>query len=74
MGLFHRKTTQAPLFSPEEYRPVIRRSICTGERVACMRHRHSGALHEVMLLRTKEDLAEFCRTYRVTPEEIETIY
>ncbi len=75
MGLFHRtKPPAAPLFSLEEYEPVIRSSICTGEQVACMRNRATGQLREVMLLRTESDLAEFCRLYGLRADEIKTVY
>ncbi len=76
MGLF-RKTKHAPalpVFPPEDYEPVIRASICTGEQVACMRERATGRLHEIMLLRTEEDLASFCRSYGLQAGEIKRIY
>ena len=75
MGLFHKaKPPAAPLFSLEEYEPVIRSSICTGEQVACMRNRATGQLREVMLLRTEADLEEFCRSYSLEPGQVRTIY
>ena len=76
MNLFHRKKTEPafPAFSLEEYEPVIRSSICTGERVACMRDRESGRLREVMLLRTDADLDAFCRAYGLTADKIKIVY
>ncbi len=74
MGLFRKTKPAAPAFSLEEYEPVIRSSICTGEKVACMRHRESGQLREVMLLRSAADLEEFCRSYGLKAEEIRTVY
>ena len=76
MGLFRRAKTEpaAPSFPPEDYEPVIRSSICTGERVACMRERATGRRHEIMLLRTEEDLDRFCRAYGLKPDEIKTVY
>ena len=61
-------------FDPAVYEPVIRSSICTGEKVACMRERVSGKLQELMLIRTEEDLAVFCRRYHVKSDEVRTIY
>ena len=74
MRLFHRKEEEAPAFPLSEWEPVIRSSICTGERVACMRHRSSGKLRELRLLRTQDDLRAFCRTYGVSESEIRTVY
>jgi len=74
MGLFKKRTPELPAFPPEEYEPVLRCSICTGEQVACMRRRESGRLHEIMLIRSPEDLEEFCRSYGVKAEELRKIY
>ncbi len=77
MNLFHKKKAPEPAFpafSLEEYEPVIRSSICTGERVACMRNRDSGRLREIMLIRTDADLAAFCEAYGLRPEQVKTVY
>lgn len=74
MSLFKRHTQNAPEFPREEFEPVIRSSICTGEKVACMRQRSTGRLREVMLLRGEDDLEIFCRRYGLKKEEIKTIY
>ena len=77
MNLFRKKKApepEFPAFSLEEYEPVVRSSICTGERVACMRDRESGRLREVMLIRTGEDLDAFCKAYGLKPEQFKTVY
>ena len=76
MNLFHRKKEEPSLpgFDLAAYEPVIRSSICTGERVACMRDRESGRLREVMLIRTGEDLEAFCKAYGLRPEQVKTVY
>ena len=76
MGLFrrHREEQPKPQFDPALYEPVIRASICTGEKVACMRDRESGKLHELMLIRTDEDLQCFCRAYRLEAKNVRTVY
>ena len=76
MKLFGRKTPEPelPPFSAEDFEPVIRASICTGEKVACMREKASGKLHEVMLIRSEEDLAAICSRYGRRPEQISTVY
>ncbi len=77
MKLF-RKEKPAPFvpsYPPEQYEPVIRSSICTGEQVACMRERETGKLHEVMLLRTAADRDAFCRLYGIKdPASLKTVY
>ena len=74
MRLFKKQKVSFPVFPPEEYEPVIRCSICTGEQVACMRSRSTGQLRELMLIRTAADLEEFCRGYQLRAEEIRKIY
>lgn len=76
MRLFrkHRAAQELPHFDPEAFEPVIRASICTGERVACMREKDTGKLHELMLLGTEEDLERFCRDYGLEQKDIRTVY
>ena len=69
-----KKTPAPPAYPPEEYEPVIRSSICTGEKVACMRNRQSGRMQEIMLIRTQEDLDSFCRRYQLSADQIKTVY
>lgn len=74
MGLFKKAKPEPFPFSPEEYEPVIRSSICTGERTACMRRREDGRLREIMLLRSEGDLDAFCRMVGKRADEIRTVY
>ena len=76
MGLFkrHQPEPETTAFDPAAYEPVIRSSICTGEKVACMRDRSTGKLQELVLIRTQEDLDAFCRRYRVKAGDVKTIY
>lgn len=69
-----KQKNEVPAFPSEDYEPVIRCSICTGEKVACMRNRHTGRLQEISLLREPEDLAAFCRAYHIEAETIKTVY
>lgn len=45
--------------------PVIRSSICTGEKVAGFRDRSTGQFREVSLIRTPSDLDAFKRKYGI---------
>ena len=69
-----KKEPAPPAYPPEDYEPVIRSSICTGEKVACMRNRQTGRMQEIMLIRTQDDLDSFCRRYQLSPEQIKTVY
>lgn len=69
-----REKIEQPVYPPEEYEPVIRCSICTGEQVGCMRSRSTGKLHELMLIRSAEDLDSFCRQTGAEAEKIKRVY
>ena len=58
----------------ENYEPVLRSSICTGEQTACMRDRATGKLHEVMVIRNSQDLKQFAEEYGVNLDTIRTVY
>lgn len=73
MGLFHKKAKPAESFDPARLTPVIRSSICTGERTAGFREKDTGRFLEVMLIRNVADLAEFRARYGITGE-IGTFY
>ena len=72
MSVF-RKSGQTGQFPPDQYTPVIRCSICTGEQVAGFREKAGGKFIAVTLLRDARDLEEFRRKYGITGE-IEKIY
>ncbi len=61
-------------YDREKLRPVIRRGICTGERVAGFRDKNTGKFSEVMLIRNIGDLEEFRRLYNIDETEIPTEY
>lgn len=50
--------------------PVIRASICTGERVAGFKDISTGRFEDLMLIRSDKDLKEFMDTYGVKKDEI----
>ena len=74
MKLFRARENPAAQFPPERFEPVLRSSICTGERTACMRERETGKLFEIMLIRTDQDLRQFAKDCGVSPAEIKTVY
>ncbi len=75
MNLFHRKKTPQPIpCPPEQFEPVLRSSICTGEMTACFRDRGTGKLKEIMVIRSPKDLADFGKEYGVDVSKMRTVY
>lgn len=72
--MFFRKKLEVRTYDKENQMPVIRSSICTGEKVAGFWDIRTGKFTEVMLIRTSGDLAEFCRLYGIGESEISTQY
>ena len=76
MNIFRKKqqAATAVLFPPEQYEPVLRSSICTGEKTACFRNRDTGKLTEIAVIRSASELAQFGKEYGVEVENIRTVY
>lgn len=51
--------------------PVIRASICTGEKVAGFRDCTTGKFEDLMLIRNERDLQAFIKEYGVKEAEIQ---
>ena len=70
-----KKPKQAPVEAYDKalLEPVIRSSICTGEKVAGFRERDTGRFREVSLIRSEADLDDFKRKYGIEGE-LRTIY
>ena len=66
------KKAGSETYDPALYTPVIRSSICTGEKVAGFRSQ-DGKVHEVMLIRSEKDLESFREQYGISGE-IKTVY
>ena len=74
MGLFGRKNRSSVSFPEAAGRePVIRSSICTGEKTACLRDPKTGHIEEICLIRSETEMKAFREKYGVTGE-IPTIY
>ena len=72
--LFDRKKKQEHrTYDAAKKRPVIRASICTGEKVAGFQDLETGAFEEGMLIRSESELQHFREMYGITGE-IKTIY
>lgn len=69
--MFHKKI-QKETYDKENQKPVIRSSICTGEKVAGFRNFHTGKFTEVMLIRDNRDMDVFLEKYDISVAEIKT--
>lgn len=72
--MFFRKKQEIHSYDKENQQPVIRASICTGEKVAGFRDIRTGKITEVMLIRTPADLERFRQLYGIGEDEIRTEY
>lgn len=72
--MFFKKKQEKCSYDKENQKPVIRSSICTGEKVAGFQDVHTGKFTEIMLIRTSGDLEEFRRLYGIDEREISTQY
>lgn len=62
----------APKYDAGKVKPVIRSSICTGEKTAGFKDLRTGAFREVMLIRNDKDLDAFLKEYGI--DQIDTEY
>ncbi len=69
---FKRKIERKP-YDPNIRKPVIRVSICTGEKVAGFKNLKTGKFEEIMLLNSEKDLNDFKEIYGIEGE-IEKFY
>ena len=72
--MFFKKKQETRTYDRQTQNPVIRSSICTGEKSAGFRDLRTGKFTEILLLRTPGDLEEFRRLYGIGEEEISTEY
>lgn len=69
--MFHKKI-QKETYDRENQKPVIRSSICTGEKVAGFKDIQTGKFTEVMLIRDSRDMDLFLEKYDISVAEIKT--
>lgn len=68
------KKQEKKSYDREKKEPVIRSSICTGEKVAGFKDKETGRFEDILLLKTEQDLDGFCEIYGVEKKELKTIY
>ena len=70
-NIFKKQTqTQKQQYDRAKQKPIIRASICTGEKVAGFKDLATGQFSEIMLIRNDGDLYEFMQSYGVERDEI----
>ena len=69
--MFYKKI-QKENYDKKNLKPVIRSSICTGEKVAGFRDIRTGKFMEVMLIRDSRDMDLFLEKYDISVAEIKT--
>jgi hypothetical protein len=73
MGFFKHKESKLDIpFDPGTQYPVIKASICTGEKVAGFKDKKDGHFTEVCLIKTPKDEENFKKTYGL--ETVKTEY
>ena len=71
--MFGKKKPAQLSYDKENETPAVKSSICTGEKTAGFREIRTGRFHEVMLIRTPNDLNAFREKYGITGD-VKTIY
>ena len=70
MMLFQKKKQETLDYDKENEKPILRCSICNGEKVAGFKNINSGKFHEVMFVRDEKDLEEVREKYGISGEII----
>lgn len=61
-------------YNKENQKPVIKSSICTGEKIAGFKDLQTGKFTEVMLIKDSKDMDLFLEKYDISVAEIKTEY
>lgn len=65
-----RKKIEKRTYDKENLKPVIKASICTGEKVAGFKDIRTGKFTEIMLIQDNRDLDAFLEMYDIGVAEI----
>jgi len=71
--MFFKKVKKEP-YNREVQKPIIRSSICNGEKVAGFKDIQTGKFTEVMLIKNSKDMDLFLEKYDISVAEIKTEY
>ena len=70
--MIFRKKIKKQTYDKENQKPIIRSSICTGEKVAGFKDIHTGKFTEVMLIKNDNDMKVFLTKYDIIADEVRT--
>ena len=70
---FGKKKQEVKTYDKENTKPVLKCSICNGEKIAGFQNIHTKAFEEDMFIRNDNDLYEFRQKYGITGD-IDKIY
>lgn len=68
------KKIEKESYDKENQKPVVKSSICTGEKVAGFKDLQTGKFTEVMLIKDSRDMDIFLEKYDISVAEIKTEY
>lgn len=68
------RNKKSETFDREKFIPVIRASICTGEKAAGFQDIHTKHFTEVMLIRNDKDFKDFLNRYSLNEDEVTTLW
>lgn len=57
-------------YNKEKQKPIIRASICTGEKVFGFKDIETGKFEELGCIRSQKDLEKFMETYEIEEKDI----
>lgn len=66
-----KKEIEKRTFDRKTLQPVIRVSICTGEKTAGFKNVETGKFQEIMLVNSDEAMEEFLETYGILASEVQ---
>ena len=64
--MFGRKKIQQADYDRDNWKPVLKCSICNGERVAGFKNIHTGEFKEELFIRDERELEEVLKKYAIT--------
>lgn len=71
--MFGKRKSEPIRYDAEKEYPVVKTSICTGERVVGFQDRVTRQFRDHSLIRSDAELLDFCRRCGVKPEELKHI-
>ena len=64
--MFRKKQLPQKDYDRENWKPILKCSICNGERVAGFKNIHTGEFREELFIQEEEQLEEFRQRYKIT--------